>query len=236
VSDKLSCYVFDAEGLLHGYNARNLLTLEALHHMPAIVVGGAPAPAPAGPPFAGSGSQGDPLIIDTFPFTHAGDTSRSPQRGIDRYPSCDAGQDESGPEYVYRLELAAPTPLRMAVLDGAGVDIDLHLLGATPSPSTCLARHDRMIERTLPAGTYHLVLDTFVSAGKPLAGAYLLVVVRCEPQDPDCPQLPLLIGVQRAGAGTAMAGQGCSVADQMPMPISECSRPSSRCGRTISSL
>jgi hypothetical protein len=75
----------------------------------------------------------------------------------------------------------------MLVLDRGTVDVDLHLLGDPADPATCLARHDRLLERTLGAGVYHLVVDTYVSSDAiPRAGPFLLVVLRCEPGDPDC--------------------------------------------------
>ena len=178
--------VFNALGLEHAYNTRNLATLTALDGMRAVVNELAPAPDSSVSPVAGSGTADDPYQIDVLPFTHAADTSRAEPGLFDTYPACDAGQDESGPEFVYRLQLATETAVRIALLDGAGVDVDLHLLGEQPSPQACFARADRMIERTLQAGTYHVVVDTFTSGGSAAAGAYLLVVMACEPGDADC--------------------------------------------------
>jgi GDSL-like Lipase/Acylhydrolase family len=178
--------VFDADGLEYAYNTRNLATLTALHWMRSIVNDDAPAPDEAVAPIAGTGMTDDPYVIDTLPFTHASTTSTSSQSSFDAYPTCDSGQDESGPEHVYRFQLNSETAVRIALLDGDGVDVDIHLLGDQPSPDSCTSRADRMIERTLPAGEYHLVVDTFVSGGEPAAGSYLLVVLECEPGDPDC--------------------------------------------------
>jgi hypothetical protein len=76
--------------------------------------------------------------------------------------------------------------VRVVVLDLFGVDVDVHVLGASLDPATCVERNDKIVDRTLAAGTHHLVLDTWVSSSVPLTGEYLLVVVRCEAGDPDC--------------------------------------------------
>ncbi|MBI4957320.1 MAG: SGNH/GDSL hydrolase family protein [Myxococcales bacterium] len=178
--------VFDPLGLEHAYNTRNLYTLRALDVLRRVVAAGELGPdAPVGP-VAGRGSLADPFVVDGLPFTHTSDTATAAPSTFDAYPACDAGQDESGPERVYRLELGAETALRVVVLDGAGVDVDLHLLGADAEPASCLARHDRVLERTLPPGVYHLVVDTFVGSAGPAAGPYTLVALACEPGDPDC--------------------------------------------------
>ncbi len=179
--------VFTAAGLEYNYNGRNLRSVQMLDDVRQTVLEAQPAPDPPTPPAAGSGTRADPVIIDGLPFTHAGDTRVAPESTMDDYPACDSGQDESGGEVVYRLELAASTPLRMIVLDRGDVDVDLHLLGASADPAGCLDRADRILETTLDAGTYHLVVDTYVpSDGIPRAGEYLLVVLPCEAGDPDC--------------------------------------------------
>lgn len=176
---------FTAPGLQYNYNNRNLLTLQALDVVRRVVVDGAAAPdgGVAAEPGAVTTELPD---IDVLPFSHAADTSQFGATELDAYPSCDDGQDESGPEHVYRLVLTETTPLRALVLDRGDTDVDLHLLGETPAAAACIARHDRILERTLPAGVYHLVVDTFVGSTGPRAGAYQLVVQRCESGDPDC--------------------------------------------------
>ena len=64
----------------------------------------------------------------------------------------------------------------MRVFADDGVDVDLHWLdGATPA--TCTARADRLLDVDAPAGTHHLVVDTFVTAGMPKSGAYRLTIL-----------------------------------------------------------
>jgi hypothetical protein len=178
--------VFTAQGLGFNYNVRNLLTLEALHDVRAVTLAAAPAPDPNTDPWLGDGSPEAPFIIDRLPFSHAADTTASLHRRIDRYPACDSGQDESGPEFYYRLRLSAPTPVRVMVFDDAATDVDLHRLGPAADPTTCAARHDRILQGTLPAGDHTFVIDTFVSGGTPRPGPYLLVLSPCDPADAAC--------------------------------------------------
>ncbi len=174
--------VFDAAGLAFNYNVRNLASLETLHDVRRVVLDGAAAPdvAPL-PPVAGAGTAADPFVIDRLPFTHTFTTTGG-ERMRDGYPDCDAGQDERGPEITYRLDLPAAAPVRAVVLDRAGVDVDLHVL----TGGVCAERSDRLVDRALAAGAHQLVVDTFTSAGVEQAGAYTLVVLPCEPGDPDC--------------------------------------------------
>ncbi len=109
-------------------------------------------------------------------------TVNAPSSAIDHYSP--ASQDEMGPEYVYRLTLAARAVLSATVSDGIGVDIDLHLLGALAEGTRTQAlfgglasmRADATLGPvTLEPGTYHLVLDTY-GPDATKAGAYSLSV------------------------------------------------------------
>jgi hypothetical protein len=149
-------------------------------------VDGEAAPDAAPPGHSGQGSIASPIVIDALPFTHSANTADSTQSAIADYPGCSASQDESGPEVVYSLTLSQPTAIRAMVFDRAGVDVDVHLTGAPASGESCIARHDRMIERTLTPGDYNFVVDSFADGGVAQAGEYLFVVVECAPGDPDC--------------------------------------------------
>lgn len=166
------------DGLAYGYNVRNLLALEALDRARRAALGEASDPAGSGrPPLAGAGTAGDPLVIDGLPFTHAGDTSAAGERALDVYDACGSTADESGPEIVYRLEVAAPVTLRLVVVDDEAVDVDLHLLRGEPAVAACVARADRAIERALEPGTWFVVVDTYVAAGAEQGGRYLIAAV-----------------------------------------------------------
>ncbi len=174
--------LFTPPAMAYHYNVRNLATLETLDAVRRVVLEEEPAPdEPHLDPVAGIGSEAQPFVIDELGFTHAGDT-RAGTRNRDGYPGCDSGQNESGPELVYRLSLPSATPVRIVVLDRGAVDVDVHVL----TGGTCVARDDKIIQRRLPAGDHLIVVDTFVSGGVPRSGPFGLVVVRCEAGDPSC--------------------------------------------------
>jgi hypothetical protein len=170
--------VFSAEGLAHGYNMRNLLTLETLHRLLQVVALGENAPDPAARSVRGKGTAEEPFVIAELPFSHAADTGTSGTRGVDRYEGCMAAQDESGPELVYRLDLERATRIRAMVIDRGATDIDVHLMQGGSDAGSCIARDHRMVIRDLEPGTYYFNLDTWVdTSGEEKAGEYLLVVL-----------------------------------------------------------
>jgi hypothetical protein len=168
------------EALEHGYNMRNLIALEVLHRAVAVLIDDAPDLDPSEPPPPGDGTAEAPYAVTALPFADARDTTDA-QAAIDAYPEC-SDADESGPEIRYRLEVERATAVRALLLDLEGVDVDLHLLDDTGG---CLARDDRLLEGTLPPGTYDLVVDTW-SADAPLPGEFLLVLAECDAGDPAC--------------------------------------------------
>ena len=166
--------VLTGEALGDGYNVRNLLSAEALARVHAALVEGGSAPDAPGAPLEGSGTHADPWVIDRLPFTHGASTLFSEERLLSLYSGCDSDSDESGPELVYRLELTSAATLRLNVFDRGETDIDLHVLSAL-SEEACVERAHREIAVALEAGTYFVVLDTFVSS-RELAGEYLLTI------------------------------------------------------------
>jgi len=179
--------VFTPEGLQHGYNVRNLIALELLYRARAVLIEGEASLEDQ--PIAtlqGAGDLDDPFVIASLPFADARDTSDSTSTELDVYTGCSSGTDESGPEYLYRLELAQPTRIRAMVLDRSGVDIDIQLLDQSASEAGCIARHDTMLELALDPGSYVFALDTYVASGIEQSGAYDFIVLECEPDDPDC--------------------------------------------------
>jgi len=168
--------VLTAAGLDHGHNTRNLLTLEALARARG-AVRGEPAPDATGPLRGGDGTLASPIVIDGLPFVDVRDTRVDGERRVDGYPGCASTADESGPEVVYRLELAQPATVRAFVVSREGVDVDVHLLSAPGDGQACLARNDKVVVRALAAGTYWLALDTYVSGGVALRGEFLLAVL-----------------------------------------------------------
>ncbi len=183
--------ILTPEGLQHGYNVRNLIALEVLDRLRRVLWLGEPdlEPDPVAT-LSGAGTLDQPFEIVTLPFTDARDTSESSSFELDVYTGCSSGADESGPEVVYRLELAEPRAIRAFVLDRAGVDVDIQLLAIDPllgvGEDTCLERDDTLVQTTLAAGSYAIVVDTYVAGGIEQAGPYTLVVHECRVDDPDC--------------------------------------------------
>ena len=167
---------FTAEGLMHGYNVRNLRTLETLDRLRRAVIDGDPAPDSHARTITGTGSAADPFVIDGLPFTHAADTSAAGTRAVDSYPGCQANQDESGPELTYRLELTSPTRIRAMVIDRGTTDIDVHILSGSPDGDACVERAHQLITADLVPGTYYFNLDTYVGQAGELTGEYLFVL------------------------------------------------------------
>jgi hypothetical protein len=170
------CWLTTA-GLTEGINQRNLITLTALDRMRRFLLEADSQPPPdADPPqLAGDGSWTAPLEIDALAFVDVNDTSKSMTSTANVY-SC-APQDESGPEVVYKLVLNEATHLRMRVFVDAGVDVDLQWLSA-PSPTSCLARNDKLLDLTAGPGTFYLAVDTFVSGGVKKSGPYRLTIIK----------------------------------------------------------
>lgn len=136
-----------------------------------------PSPDTAAPPL---GTTDDPIVIDRFPFVVDDDTRVAPSDVLDRY-ACAAATDESGPERVYRVELATAGTLVAEIAEGAGVDVDVHFLAVDPAGQggasvACVARNNNRVVEAVTAGTWWLVVDTYVASGTPKPGAYTLAV------------------------------------------------------------
>ncbi len=170
-----SC-VFTEDGLTAGHSIRNLITLQSLERMRQVVALEVDALDATAPGLAGEGSAADPFVIEDLPFSDLRDTASEGFSELDQYTGCGAEQDESGREFLYRVELSAPATLWAAVFDRGGVDIDVHLLDESASEAGCLARDDLEIEAALDPGVYYIALDTFVSGGGANSGEYFVVV------------------------------------------------------------
>jgi hypothetical protein len=170
-----SC-VFTPDGLRAGYTVRNLITIEAFDRLRRTVLDGEAAPDVDAPRMEGDGSPSSPFEIGELPFTDLRSTLFSEHRRIDFYKGCDAPQDESGPELLYRIELDAPATLNALVISRPGVDVDVHLLDESASAEGCIARDHRGFEQAVPAGTYYFSIDSFATSLGELAGEYIFVV------------------------------------------------------------
>ena len=168
--------VFTAAGLGYGYNQRNLLVVTALDRARRAVAGEAPPDGDV-PRMRGSGSAADPFVAGSFPFTDLRDTRSAGAAAWASYPACSPA-NEGGRELVYRLTLDRAARIHAWVFDRGTTDVDIHLLDGRGEPAGCLSRNDEEVSLDAAAGTYHLVIDTFVDgAGAARAGEYLLIVL-----------------------------------------------------------
>lgn len=139
-------------GLKHGYNLRNLLTLEALDRVRRARTGAlksADAGKLLGPP-KGRGTPDEPLVIEQLPFVGyaRGAESKRAEWGC--------GRSAKGAETSFQLKLDEKTSIEAWGFDPEGVRSDLYLLGAD---GKCLESGRRGSSVTLKPGTYTLVVD-----------------------------------------------------------------------------
>lgn len=113
-----------------------------------------------------------PIVIDTFPTLDARDTTMAPADGFDAY-ACAPATDESGPEFVYRIDVPSEGIVTAWVGEAPGVDVDVHLLGSA-DPNDCITRDNTTVGWRVSAGSVYLLVDTW--AGEAQAGAYELRV------------------------------------------------------------
>jgi hypothetical protein len=120
------------------------------------------------------------ICIEEVPFRYEGDTSLEGTTLIDAY-DCAPGTNEGGPEQIFRVRIPEDGFLSAFVTDGAGDDVDVHLLSdldpAAPSGSACIARGDVQARANVGAGYAWVVVDTWVNgAGTALSGPFTLDV------------------------------------------------------------
>lgn len=169
-----ACWFTDP-ALQKGMNVRNLITMEALDRAKRFLIDGQAAEvAPAG--LTGQGTLDAPWEIPGLPFVDDADTAEGVAT-LAGYGCSTA--DEGGPELVYRVVLDGPKKLRARVFCDDGVDVDLYWLDGKTA-ADCVVRHDRTLDISASAGTYYLVADSFVEAGKALSGKYRLTLVELE--------------------------------------------------------
>jgi hypothetical protein len=132
------------------------------------------------PVLGGDAGGGDPpppstVDVDSLPFNGSGNTAQSSASNLTGY-SCSPSTNEGGPEVTYVVDVPSDGVLTATITDGAGVDVDVHILSA-PSASACLARGHTTASATVQAGQVFVVVDTWVSAGgNAQAGAYTLSI------------------------------------------------------------
>jgi len=149
----------------------------------------------------------DQICPTTFSFSHDGNTAALPPGKLTAY-SCKPSADESGPEQIYRVEVTGPAFLSAVVYPEAGVDVDVHILSAL-SAASCLDRGDDTAKSDVNTGVYFVVVDTYVSGGKALAGKYRVDIGLIAPSAGPCAmQTGTLARVKDGGKLLAMPATG----------------------------
>lgn len=143
------------------------------HDAPGDAAPGADGREADGP--AALGSWDNPIVIDAIPFAADGTTVGAVERRATVY-ACAREVAEAGAEVVYRLDLAEPTLVALALDDDASPgDVDLHLLRA-PGADACIARDDDALVADLAAGSWWIAVDTYSGGAGEAPGAYRLTV------------------------------------------------------------
>jgi hypothetical protein len=187
-----ACHL-DTASLAYGYNVRNLGALTMLDRLMKVVVDGVASLDDAAPQIAGEGSAASPFVIEELPFSDMRSTGDARTNALQDYSGCPGSKPGPGAEYVYRVDLAAPTPMRAVVLDGsidhaAGdtpVDVDVYLLDASKAGPGCIGSADAILQTAVGPGTFYVVVDT-TGAGPETAGEFTLAIVPCEAGDMRC--------------------------------------------------
>lgn len=176
---------FTASGLQYGVNQRNLGSIQMLDEAWRTVVKGEKPKDEIEEPFRGSGTKNDPYVITSLPYTHSANTATGGTSSINVYSGC-SDDAEYGPEFYYKMVLSKKTRLKIFVVSDYNVDVDLHVMKNSISPSACFVRSDVLTQGYLNAGTYYLSADTYGKSGSTSPGRYLLAVVECMDDDPRC--------------------------------------------------
>ncbi len=139
-------------GLERGQNQRNLRTLEVLDRLRRGLANG---PLDEAVEVAsGPGSATAPRRLVEVPF---GERSDALSRELDGY-ACEGARPSPGGERVYRVQIERPMRLWIAAFTREGAEPHVHVLGATPDPSTCVAVGPQL-EVDLAPGVHHLAIE-----------------------------------------------------------------------------
>ena len=155
--------LWTSDGLQHGYNTRNLVTIEQLNRLRSALAG--TASDPSAPTLAGAGLASDPFVVP-WPFADIGDT-RDGEALVGEH-GCTSGRAQPGKELVYELTLPSQVRLHAQVITRDGTAVDVHVLAG----GTCRASGDNSVIVTVGPGTIQIVVDTPVETGE---GEFLLV-------------------------------------------------------------
>lgn len=179
--DYQTCCWFDATSLSkHGYNIRNLITLQALDRLHQVMDLDVPALDPDARHVSGDGSPASPFLV-SLPYGELRDLRESPTT-VSGESSCAGVPVVAGPQNLYKLVLTRPTKVRALVLDGFLGHQRVSLLSG-PSLSSCVATNERLIQTTLEAGTWYFAVNATPDGP---GSEYNFSVTECREGDPDC--------------------------------------------------
>ena len=86
---------------------------------------------------------------------------------------------------MYQIKVHEAGFLSAAVYPAEGVDVDVHILSALDGES-CLSRGDIHAASDISAGTWFVVIDTFVDTTGPLAGGFEVDIGFVVPSQGSC--------------------------------------------------
>lgn len=173
------CCAFDSMSLKrHGFNVRNLVTLQALDRLRRALSSSEPPPDKDVPRLAGDGSPERPFRIDALPFADL--RAPGPAAGRRSIPTCGRPSSPAAARVTYRLALARPTALRILALDAGARAVRVSLVNDLAG-MPCLAADERMIAGALEPGLYELAVE----AARP-GVEFTLSATECLAGDPAC--------------------------------------------------
>jgi hypothetical protein len=120
----------------------------------------------------GAGTATAPRQLARVPY---GERVTTLAAELDGY-SCEGARASSGGERVYRVRLEEPTRLWIAAFAASGPEPHVHVLGAAPDPTTCVA-HGPQLEVELAPGVHHIAVEA------PTADAALTILFDAERLD-----------------------------------------------------
>ncbi len=142
----------------------------------------------AAPQPAVLGSRDAPVPMGSLPFHDEHSTVGAPGHWFNYY-SCAPTTPEYGREWVYKVDLCQPGRLEATITDDATTDVDVHLLDGLDEAS-CLARGDTTASTEVAAGTYYVVVDTYVRDLVTTEGPFKLDVSFVPTPGTMCPVAP----------------------------------------------
>lgn len=145
---------FGDEGMRHGNNQRNLLTMKALDAVRRAVVADEPAAAPE-PSASGEGTEASPLRPTSFPFAHRVAFEALPAGETVPSESCGAG---ALPSRSLRVRFTLAQPMRVRASAVAMGPLETHLSVRRVGDPRCLGNGEDEQVLALEPGTHELVV------------------------------------------------------------------------------